>query len=340
VSTSAGAVPPEVDVAIVGEAANADVVGSRVASWFHGQSTVARTTRLATLESSSVLAPIERPGVHVWIVVAEPTSVRVFFALQDLPGQATRYLVSSVPLESGLDELGIEQLAQVVYLSTMALWAGNVESSRQDVQQGLEHVPSVRRASAPLAAPLPPVKAQVPSGRMKAAIGFEYAVVAEGDEGVAQSLGGTVAVLYAGRAHELGGRIHAGLILPQESTKSGIELELRGATFGLGVAGVRHAWRRLSIPGEVGLAVDVVHYQPGSINNPALAPSAGGLDVRPLAYARCGARLDLGPVALELDALLRIQLLHVHYDVLEEGNRTAVIIPWPVQPGFAAEASW
>ena len=49
------------------------------------------------------------------------------------------------PLENGLDELGIEQVAQIVYLSSLALWAGDLESPRFQLR-GVE-VPAERAPS-------------------------------------------------------------------------------------------------------------------------------------------------------------------------------------------------
>jgi len=297
------------------------------------------------LEPSSVLAAIGHPGVRVWILLGEPKTARAFFTVQERPGQAPRYLVTDVVLENGLDELGIERLGQVVYLSAMALWAGTVETSRQDVEQELQDQAAPGEGS-PRAEPPPPAAAlAVPtipdaSTRITIATGFEYTARFDGDEGVANVVGVAVSALQQGRSSELGGRLRAGLVLPRQTTQSGVELDTQGETFSLGVAAARKVGSRTWIPGEIGFGLDVVRYRTGALANPSFQPTPGGVDVRPVAYARCGARFDLGAVNLGIDAVLDVELVRAHYDVSEDGQRVTILVPWLVHPGLSAGVSW
>ena len=331
-------VPPQVALAIVGDAANADAVGKRITSWFRGQSTTVWTTELEALDPASVLAPVDHPGVQVWIVLTDPHSAKVFFAVQEKSAQTPRYLVTDIPFDSGLDELAIERLAQVVYPSALALWAGNVESSRADVEAELRHQPG--DGPAPISPPLflqpPPPDPRVLGFR----IGSEYAATFDGDAGVAQKLGATASALWRRDDTTFGTRFHLGVLLPHDTTVSGVELDLEGASTGLGATYERKVSKHASIPAEVGFGLDVVRYRTGMLANPIFLPTAGGYDVQPLAFARTGVHLELGGLSVGIEAILDVQLRHTHYDVSEGGAQMPVVVPWLVQPGVAANVIW
>jgi hypothetical protein len=339
---------PSVELAIVGASSDADLVEDRVASWFHGQGIVARAARLPSLEPSTILAPTDRVGVRVWIVLGEPKSAQVFFVVQERAGQGPRYLVNNVALDNGLDELGVEQLAQVVYFSSVALWAGNVESSRSDVEQELAHrsaagAPAPRGAVvAPPAPPLSPsreARAREPGNRTSVRVGAEYAAILTGAEGVAQTVGATVSVVGQRFTLEQGARLRAAIVLPRHATKSGVELDLRGMSFGLGFISARKVADRTWIPAELGLGIDLLRYRTGTVDTSYQA-APGGLDARPIAYGRWGVRVDLGAVRIGVDALVNIQLVRTRYEISAGGERAAILVPWVVQPGLSAGASW
>jgi hypothetical protein len=267
----------------------------------------------------------------------------VFFAVEERVGEAPRYLVSDVPFDSGLDEVGTERLAQVVYLSAMALWAGEVESSRRDFEARLldQHGAVVEPLPAPASVHAAPAAAtREASRRTRAIVGYEYAVTFEGPAGVAQTLFGTVSVVREERALEIGGRIRVGALLPRQPESSGVELDLRGLTFGVGVVAGGKAASRAWIPAELGARVDALRYGTGALADPALRPTAGGLDVEPVLYGRLGIGVELPPVRVGIDALLDAHLLHTHYDISMGGHRAAFLVPWMVQPGVAAVVSW
>jgi hypothetical protein len=67
---------------------------------------------------------------------------------------------------------------------------------------------------------------------------------------------------------------------------------------------------------------------------------SGGTDARPVAYARCGARVDVGGLGVGVGAALAVDLVRAHYDIVDNGRRSAVVAPWLVRPGLSAGASW
>ena len=356
VARSGGAsLPPRVTIKLVGDAGEAAALEERVLSWFRQQGTLTESRRQSTLDPQSFFSPQE-PGVQIWIVLQLPASVRLLFAVQDEEQNAPRYLVRDVALDSGLDEIGLEQVAQVVNLSTMALWAGNLGGSRQEVETelGVQSTPTPAPAPSPTTATTPLLehtptepfdagsspKEPRPDQRGPLDIGFEYAARWAGPEGVLQGPGATLGVLFLRRSFELGARLHAQLFLPREVEHSGITLRLRGATFGLGVSLAQPISERISVTSELGAGLDLAEYSVVSVSDPSLQASETSFEVRPLGYASLGVRADLGPVRVGGAALLAVQMLRTHYDISEGDQRSELFAPWVVQPGLVAGVTW
>jgi hypothetical protein len=278
---------------------------------------------LLALDSDTVFANLGRPGVRVWIVLSDPNRVRVFFSVQDAVTVAPRYLMIEVPLDEGLDEIGIEQLGQVVYPSAHALWMGEVETPRVDLERELH-------ATAP--SPLPARRSTVST--MRISIGPEYEAVAQG-EGINQSIGGTVAVF----GQRLGLRAHVAAMLPREASNGGMTVAFHGAGVAAGGALAHPLGRRTHLLGELGAGLDIIAYRPTMLPAPAL-PMPGGTDVQPIVYARIGGSVALGSSSLAIEAVANLHLRRTHYDVELDGESRELVVPWLFQPGIAATVTW
>jgi hypothetical protein len=330
---SAADEPPLVELA-----ASSDAVSTRVEGWF--KSGRVPMTRVPSGAPQELPGPADHAGIRVWIALEDASTARVLFAVQRRASQPPRYLVSDVPIEEGLDELGVERLGQIVYLSAMALWEGNVESSTEEVQEWL------RRQNPPPAPPPPPLPPRheqdaalspLPVHHWNLRVGAEYAATAAGDEGLAQAIGLNVAML---RERAFGPRLHASLLVPHSVSASGVSVDLRGARFGAGGAYERRLSARVWAPAELGFALDVVRFRAERFPDPSFHADRGATDVRPLAYVRAGVRFDVGPIGLGLAAALDVDFVRAHYDVEDNGRRLAVVTPWLVRPGLVAGASW
>jgi hypothetical protein len=274
----------------------------------------------------------------VWIVLAD-TSAHVFYSVQERPGEAPRFLVNDVPLDGGLDELGIEQLAQVVYPSALALWAGSVESSRSDVEHELQHRPGDTNAASPPLFLQPPPTEHAAHARRTSAIGAEYGATLVG-AGLAQTLGAHASLIHENATTAIGARLHVTALLPRQETASGVELDLVGASAALGATAAYRIAERTWLPAELGASLELVHYRAGMLADPMLVATGGGLDAQPIVYARCGVRVEVGAAILGLEAILDVHLARTHYDIATGGNQYAVMVPWLVQPGLAAQVAW
>lgn|GEM_PF-6632028 len=133
---------PRVDVVIADSFPSATIVAARVAGWFTGQGIATKTEVGPEPTATWVLASTPIQGVRIWITLGTPTTARVFFSVQERADVPPRVLLQEVELRSGVDELGIERLAQVASFSALAAWEGSAESTRRDVEQGLGVKPS------------------------------------------------------------------------------------------------------------------------------------------------------------------------------------------------------
>jgi hypothetical protein len=145
--------------------------------------------------------------------------------------------------------------------------------------------------------------------------------------------------LHVSRQHERV-RAKAAVLVPHAISTSDVTLDLRGTSFGLGGALDRKIGSRVWIATELGLTLDVVRYRASAFVDPSYRAEAGGSDVRPVAYTRCGVRVDLGAVSFGVAAAFAVDLVRAHYDVVDNGRRSAVVTPWLVRPGLALAASW
>ena len=121
--------PPQVDIVVIQDERVVDALQSKTLSWFGGSMTRVKTRQEARLDPAVVLAPSPIAGVRVWIVPRNTTTVWLYFVVQAESGGMPRYLVHELLLDNGLDELGLEQVAQVVYFASQALWAGQLQST-------------------------------------------------------------------------------------------------------------------------------------------------------------------------------------------------------------------
>ncbi len=325
---------PRVDLTIVGDTTSPDALGKQVLSWFSSGVTETHVLRLQSIDASSIFAPSRVAGVRVWIFIPKSNTARLLFAVQQEPNASPRFLVDDVALDGGLDEVGREHLGQVVYLSARALWAGNVESTKKEVEARLV-TDWGQRPPAPSPRPSPG-----PEPGVRSALGAEYAMRFRGDEGISHGPGVLVGVVLPRRNLELAGYLRGGFSFPRSPENGGMTLDVMGGDLRIGLAGARRLSERIWITTELGPGLDFVGYSP-SFDDDAVRASAGRLDVRPFAYAALGLRGNLGSVSVTLAGLVAVGLQRTHYDVSTASRATSeVLVPSRVQPGVSLGFLW
>ncbi|MFZ5896073.1 MAG: hypothetical protein ACOY0T_33765 [Myxococcota bacterium] len=349
---TAAAVAPEesaplaVSVTFVdmGEASDLD---AKIASWFVRQGASYRSVRLAHLDASELVGE-HAPGLHVFVTRPQAEMLRIFFVMRD--DGTRRYLVRDISLPRGLDEIGLENSAQVVFAASMALWEGSDETSLEHFTAALEGP----KQSAPPSPPAPPgreaarfvTRAPVtPRERARDSVPYlvtsaGYALRVQESQRIAQ--GPTLALGIADRAlglREAGVRASATFLLPDTLGDSYLELELRGYSFGL--EPWAEIWHRgsLRLLASVTSGFDVVRATPRARSTEA-SVSAASRTLDPIVAPRLTGYFDVGNLSIGAALDLSVALVRRHYDVMVGEERRRWLDPWIAQPGLSIYAAW
>jgi hypothetical protein len=332
--------PPRVDIATVGEGPALEALPQRITSWFGSTETVRVARRVRRLDAAVVLMPRGERGVSVWVVFDKPGGVRLFFSLEAGAEQPPRYLASDVALAHGLDEVGMEQVAQVVYLSTMALWEGRVETaSRQEMERQLGET---RWASEPR----PPIAraharpARHPARRsLEFRPGLGYGARWRGPLGMAHGPAAALGLSSVGDRTEFGGRVGGQWLLPTHPERQGIELDLRGYACSLGLTLGYRATGRVTATAEIGPSLEIISRRTRSVPS-GTAKVAGDVKLRPATFLALGARADLETASLGVAFVTTAEWYRTRYQYLDDTGPETLLGAWIVQPGLSAELSW
>jgi hypothetical protein len=120
----------EIQINLVGDAALADELDSLLLEWLGEDQSKAEIRHVPVLRSSEVLASSpDEQLLRIWVVLDNVHLARVYFA----EPSAGRFLVRDVYLHQGLDELGRENVAQVLVTSAKAFIEHNAGSSVDEV---------------------------------------------------------------------------------------------------------------------------------------------------------------------------------------------------------------
>ncbi|HEY5960420.1 MAG TPA: hypothetical protein VIV60_27895, partial [Polyangiaceae bacterium] len=330
--------PPRVDIVVVGSTSLAEAVEARVASWFQGHNTALRAHTASTLTVRDVRSARAEVGVTVWLMVRAPASAILYFTVTNSDGAPSRYLVEEVSLVGGFDELGLEHVGQVIYLSALALWSGTAQSTAKEVDESLAVV-----TGKPLIDVPPSSQAEnwrAPRSADLAVIGVDYRLRSAGPEGLTQGPGVVLACRRATGPFAFGGVASIGLLLRQSGRANGVEVELHGARFGLGALVRRSLSARLAATASLGFEFDSVRYQSASFGERSVLALESRTEVRPFVDMSAGACLAFTPLDACLAVATNVALVRTHYDLLEHGEPSELFAPWIVQPGLSASLNW
>ena len=338
---------PGAEVVVVGDFPNADAVGPRVTSWFQGQAITASASRRSSLAAEAVFAPSESAGVRVWVLLPAAARARLFFSVQERVGGEPRFLVQDVELSSGFDELGLELVAQVAYLSAVALWEGNAASSRQDVEKSFE--------APPVASPLPAQPLVAPDGAVERGpsqrkpnsrwVAHGVATFEARFQGPEGAFLGPLLGLQIGRFNgadvewTFGGGVRW-FLDPHEVRAQGVTLDFLALCYGVTLGHTRRLGGPFWFSAELGPELEQVHYRVKSLQDPRLSDkSPGGYTLRPGVFGSLALGWKVHPLLMiTLAATVGMPLVRAHYDIADSelpGGREKLIEPWAAQPGFS-----
>jgi hypothetical protein len=256
--------------------------------------------------------------------------------------RSDRFVVRRVPLRNGLDELGREQIGQIVRFATLALRDGSsVTLSRTEARAAVASWSAPPRREAPPPAvvrssPPPPPRAPgwaVDLGPIWSVSIFSREIPLVQELALGAALRGPTSHLWTWA--------DAGYRLPASDHAQPIGVELSAASVRLGVAGGQARTRALSLSAGAGIELDRVSFAP--------IGAAASVDAAPAnAFWTGGARLMLGgewrPTArLTIGARLACDIAaeDVHYDLRgPDGTARRVLTAFRVAPGLGVGVAW
>jgi len=322
---------------------------AKIAGWFLSQAGAYASVQQERFQASELFGA-QAPGVHVFVTRLNTDELRIFFVCRD--GSKQRYLVRDLPLVRGLDEMALENTAQVVFSGSLAVWEGREETTADRVSAALaplpDSAPTTTETPAATVPHAPSVVArdeQDSSARESAPSALAYLVASagyalryRGPAGVAH--GPLLGLGIARRKQrEIGVRVSGTLLLPISVEQEDLRLRLRGYSVAL------EPWlefgreRSIRFLGSLALGMDIVNAS-ASANHVEIEPTSPSWEINPFLAPRVGVDFALEPFHVGVALDLAVQFVQRHYDVAEASEQQAWITAWRVQPGLLMQASW
>jgi hypothetical protein len=347
-----------VKVVLVGAAGADATLFGRIRSLFdaHAQLEVQHVERVA---STAVLNPDRFGVVYLWVTLGSDNVARVYVATREDQGKTPRYLFRDIRLETGLDEIGAETLAQVAHSSVAALGASDQETSKEDLvallareaergqrdaettegRRSLEQRTAVHQASAPAQPTTPAAMGERRASRTPAlaaesrrpwalSLGPQYAIRHAGGEGWLQYPTTFFALSFR---HAASLRMAAAYLLPTHFDVSSTHVRLSGYA-----GDIRLAWNigketEPSLRLEGGFGWLSMRWNAESSASGAGYPA--GNDSRPFAVVAVAGQWPLGPLRIGVRLELIAPTRQTSYDIAYPDRTVVVAESWLAMGG-------
>jgi hypothetical protein len=270
-------------------------------------------------------APVGSVGA-VWIDAGLPDRVRLYFANLAYD----RFLTRDVKLSAGLDEAGVETLAQVIESSLDSLLSDN-EAGMTRAEMTAAVVTTPRAVSVTPQ----PARPSSPATWWSSATIFYAGKELGGPAPVVHGPGLDGELMLGARGWGGGAWASFQYAWPSviEGPWAGVELQAVASRAGVAIA--RELAQVLSIEARAGAGFDFVSVTPRaglSGSSVELSPAASQIEY--VLSAGVVLRLRLSrQLGVALALLVDTDVDRVHYDVLLYGARTPVFTPWQTKPG-------
>ncbi len=336
--------PARVQICLVGEVGEVPAFGDLLTEWLGAGGRQVEMQRVASLKPESVLErSAERGTLRVWVVLA--TSERALLYFADPASQ--QFLVREVPLRNALDELGREQIAQILVASLQAFVEHHTSSTPEEVRGSFaDRLPPPPQAigppdrvttAPPAVAPLVEASSSPPS-RWRPKLGMLYAARHKGREGIAHGPGLLVGVTRAASRVRWDLAAKAQYELPTEGRGRRIAISTQAIAFRLVALAESRVVHHFGWGAELGGGFDYVTFSPRP--SAGVLPRPGGSDLRPVVVTALRGSIGFPDWRLSLTAGITAVLVERHYDLVVSDNPERDLVPWRVQPTLGVEASW
>lgn len=330
------------EVLLVGEVGNDATFAERVSSWFDPVNFEVVVRAAPVLDASRVLSPSPNRSLSAWVVV-ERGAAHLYFATPAAKGAEPRFLLRTLSLSDGLDEMGAERVAEVLHLSALALLEGEQHSERSELERSLGEDGAVSPAksrqveegSANELAPRVGVSAETnASASAPFEFGLGYGLSVHPGEGVWHGPRARIACSLGQRWRAL---LLARSALPANHDLGEMELRVQAAQLTLAIGGRHSLSPSLAIEALAGPGVDVVDYQPERGALPEVQLGDGATEARPNFSAGLGLVLGKSGFRLALLAELELSFSKTHYDLALPTGRRVLAEASPFIPHVGAE---
>lgn len=281
-------------------------------------------------------------GVLVFVVPGPDGNVGLYFRAPD----GERFLLRSVHLRAGFDDVGRELVGQVVETAVGSLLHSRDGLTREQARLALanEGTPTPNTSTSDAVAkatPEPPARRvqrtpQATSGGTPLALdgwlALRYGMVALGRElGVAHGpgleLGLGVTHRYSLRARLIGERD-----FPQSLSTPLIAAELTRTRLRLAADAGFELTERQLLSFSLGIGQDRLTVRPGSASGSSVAPKPSFEAQAPVALTELRYEVALARFRLVAAVGADISLVRTHYDVVQPTQRESVGSPWLIRP--------
>jgi hypothetical protein len=305
--------------------------------WF-GPAAERLTVRTASTWSKDAILASDgaRDTLNVWVIQVSPSLARLYF----VDAFERRYYLRNVPLHAGLDEVGRENLAQIIVTSTVAFAQQRVSTNLKDIEQALAAPRSETRPASILHQPASPTTTRGPEpARWTLRGGGFYGVTFEQADELRHGPGILIGVVRTSMQKRLTLNAKAQYCWPQTINRSDVALSANTfairSTLGLD----RYLSENGSFGIEWGVGIDDVHVKARQSPQNTVVPHSVTL-LRPATSLGVRAALIQNDVQWALLAGATLYLARTHYDVMIGGEAKVEYRPYIIQPQLALEATW
>jgi hypothetical protein len=331
-TASAGVAASRAVIVFVGDAAEEGDLDELVREFLGRKGVEVESSHAARFEPDALFEDgAESTAVRVFVRV-EPTRARLYFRG---PGGA-RFLLRTIPLPSGLDEVGRELVGQVVESSVVTLLNTSAGLSREQASAEVA-LESTNEDTPPKAEPhAEPSRAPRPHEPSLALwFALRYSVASSGpDFELAHGPGAEAGVGTRG-ALSVRARVSVDRFFEQDLRTTELDATVQQSSFRASVDLGLHLTKEQLAVLAFGASADLVRIEPGAPRAGDVTPAEPDSSVVPSLRPELRYEVALGALSLAASGFVDVPLERTHYDLEVDGETEPVGTPWPVRPGGA-----
>ncbi len=317
--------------------ANAGDLDALLREWFGSAAGRLTVRPVSRWNKDEILAPnAARNTLSVWVIQMNKSLVRLYF----VDASEHRYYLRDVPLRTGLDEVGREDLAQIIVTSTDAFAQQRVGTNLEDMEKALAAPRSETQPASILHQPATPSNARASeAARFALRGGAFYGVIYEQAAELRQGPGILIGVVRRGTRQRLTLNAKAQYYWPQTIDRSDVVISARTFTVRSTIGLDRYLSQSASLGIEWGAGIDDLHVESEPSPRSTVVPRSVTF-LRPMMTLSVRAALIQSNFQWALLAGATLYLTRTHYDVVSNGEARVEYRPYVVQPQLALEATW